>query len=332
VFAATLIWPGQEPDFHFPAWFGHYGLGWHEFGCYVGIVPCVLFVWSLRRGWRWWHTLAVVCFWFAIGNVRWYHASSWLTELPVLSTLRVASRWRVIAVLGVAIGTGVMLSEWRSSARRGVRWLSAALAGLIVVDLGLNALPVYRRVFANEPAAINADTDRAEIVQTETLPLSVPSGAMLATLRANRGVVYSYEPLIGSDDNPYSARRWVGHANYRGEYWSPDGPVELVRWSPNKITLRARPRAEVFINQNPGSYWHVNGRRVFAELRSVDRHAEFRIEADANGLVELAARPRNMAWGAAATGLGILLSLLCYCVNRKLDAGQQQHEANAAGR
>ena len=35
---------------------------------YVGPVVVVLVLLSLRRGWRWWHTLVVVCGWLAIGR------------------------------------------------------------------------------------------------------------------------------------------------------------------------------------------------------------------------------------------------------------------------
>jgi hypothetical protein len=331
VLAAMLIYPGQRPEMHFPHWLGHSGLGWHEFGCYVGVAPLVLFLASLRRGWRWWHTLVLVSFWFAIGNYRWYHASGWLTELPVLSTLRVASRWRVLGVLGIALGCGVALGELRAVASRRVRGLTLVVAAAIALDLLWNALPVYRHIFVMEPKRLERAPDDRDFVQLEHPPYSLPQHtAMLATLGANYGAVYSYEPVIGQDSNPYAGRVWPGHEEYRGEYWSPAGPVRLLRWSPNEIVLDAPPHAEVIINQNPGRYWLVNGRRAFDSLRSVDRHAEFRVTADERSRVVLRVWPSAWRAGVMLTAAGLFGVASSYYMNHKLGRRERQHNEHAS--
>ncbi|MFO0957736.1 MAG: hypothetical protein U0800_09790 [Isosphaeraceae bacterium] len=51
---------------------------WETF-TYIGPVAIVLAIASLRQGWRWWHTLTLICAWLAIGSVRWYHPSGFRT-------------------------------------------------------------------------------------------------------------------------------------------------------------------------------------------------------------------------------------------------------------
>ena len=58
-------------------------------------------------------------------------------------------------------------------------------------------------------------------------------------------------------------RKARGEPGYRGEAWTVEGEVRPVYWSPNRLVFQVLPGQEVFINQNPGSWWRVNGRRVF---------------------------------------------------------------------
>ncbi len=321
-----FVRPGQNMDYRFQTDAGTMGIGWHEYGCYVGVLPCVLFAASIRQGWRWWHTLTLACFWLALGNDSWYLPSDWLTHLPVLNTLRVASRWRVVGVLGIALGCGAALAELRESSRKMWRMVATGVAGLIALDLFLNAWPVYRNVFLNEPMVIAREANDRGFVQIhhENLPVAPKPGTMMmATLLANYGVIYSYEPVLGQG-KPLSGRVWQRHKDYQAEYWSPDGPVELVRWSPNAISLRAPPHAEVHVNQNPGSYWFVNGQPAFPQHRSVDRQAPFQVPADSNGVVELSIVPSGFSWGWAATSIGLLGVVLIQGMHQKLHGRQSQ--------
>src|SRR4029079_12890949 len=102
--------------------------------CYVGPVVFLLFFTSMLRGWRWWHSLAIVCAWLAIGSVRWYQPSSWLSSWPFFRSAHVVTRWRLIALLGVALAAASALARWRSSRQAGVRGLAALLVVVIAAD------------------------------------------------------------------------------------------------------------------------------------------------------------------------------------------------------
>jgi hypothetical protein len=221
----------------------------------------------------------------------------------------------------------------RGAVRRVTRWLALGLAAAIALDLAVAAVPVFRLAFDNAPVRVEREPGDREFVHIEKWPSTLPANtAMLALLEANYGVVYTYEPLVGQDSDPFAGRVWRGHEDYQGEYWSPAGAVRLVRWSPSVIVLEAPPEADVFVNQNPGRYWLVNGRREFPSLRSVDRHAAFRVRSDAAGRVELSISPSGLPAGLAATLVGGAGLVLSYYVNRRLGRRQREHGEHAAAR
>jgi hypothetical protein len=304
---AMLVLPAQTMEFRPPAWVGDHWIGWHEFGAYVGLVGVVLFLVSLKDGFRWWHALAIVCVWLSLGNRRWYHPSWWITDLPILGTLRLATRWRVVAMLGVALGVGVTLANWWAAPRRVCRLLATVLAAILVVDLSWNVAPIYSGMFNDPPVRLERVRRDASVMQLANHESTGKAySGMFARVRADYGVIYGYEPLIGHDHDPRSARVWQGHPDYRGEFWSDDGPVSLVRWSPNAIQLAAPPGSVVSINQNPGSYWLAGGRRIFHDLKSVDRHAAFAVRADESGHVHLSILPRSLCVGVCVSLIGVV--------------------------
>ena len=110
-------------------------------------------------------------------------------------------------------------------------------------------------------------------------------------------MIHLREPLLGYDQKAQTARLWRGHPNYIGEYWTDAGPVRPRWWSPNRIVLEVAPGQTVSINQNPGSWWLVNGRPAFSGWRCAETQRAFVVQADARGRVELQIRPRG--WSSA---------------------------------
>ncbi|HKI21155.1 MAG TPA: hypothetical protein VKA15_24900, partial [Isosphaeraceae bacterium] len=88
---------------------------------YVGPVVVLLALLSLAWGWRWWHTLSFVSGWLAIGSIRWYHASYWLSSWPLFSSAHAVTRWRFLAMLGIGLAAGSVLARWRRSDDRRTR-------------------------------------------------------------------------------------------------------------------------------------------------------------------------------------------------------------------
>jgi hypothetical protein len=136
----------------------------------------------------------------------------------------------------------------------------------------------------------------------------VLDGRGFAAVQRGFGVLRLQEPLLGYDLSSPSARLWRGLPQYIGEYWTEAGPVEPRSWSPNRIVFQVEPRQAVSINQNPGSWWLVNGRPAFPEWRCAEKEREFVARADTRGRLELQIRPRGLDLGLAlhAGGFGLI--------------------------
>jgi hypothetical protein len=278
------------------------GVTFAELSCYVGPVVLGLAFVSLWFGWRWWHTLAILSFWLALGSVSWYHPSSWLASWPLFGSAHVVTRWRFMALLGLGLAAGSVLARWRASPRPAVRALAVFLVVFISGDfliLGHQQLP---RAFSVEP--------RPDLFPGPPIPeiVYVRSGLGYPCTLRGYGVVQGYEPMLSYYRNAPTLRRSRDDPDYRGEAWTEHGPVQPIFWSPNRLVFQVDPFEEVHLNQNPGSWWLANGRHAFPNARCAELLVPFVAQADDRGRLELTIRPRGLETGLLLhlTGAGLL--------------------------
>ncbi len=266
---------------------------------YVGPVVVGLALVSLFWGWRWWHTLTFVAGWLAIGSIRWYHPSYWLSSWPLFSSAQVVTRWRYVAFLGIGLAAGSVLARQRKSHNRWLRFLAVAftlIVGLDLVSLAYQQLPLAfsippePRFFPGPPVA--------------TI-INVAEGLGYPCVLRGYGVIRGYEPMLSYRRDAPTLRKSRDEPDYRGEAWTALGPVEPTFWSPNRLVFQVAPGQEVFVNQNPGSWWWANGRPAFSGRRCAEPMLPFVVRADAAGRLELEIRPLGLAAGVALHGLGL---------------------------
>ena len=282
-----------------------------ETSSYVGPVVLGLAALSLRAGWRWWHTLALACGWLAAGSVAWYHPSYWLAHFPAFATMHAVPRWRFMALLGVGLAAASVVAAWLRDGRPGRRLLAAVVVVAVAGDYlayGFEVLPVAFSVPPTADRFPGPDLPPGSIVQLD-------EWAGFPAIGRGYGVVHGFEPLMGYDRRAATARHFRGDPAYRGEHWTARGPARVEEWSPNRIVLAVEPGEEVFVNQNPGSWWWANGRPAFAGMRAAEKDRPFAARADDRGRLVLEIRPRGLTlgWGlhlagaflAVATWIGI---------------------------
>jgi len=270
---------------------------------YVGPVVVVLALASLSRRWRWWHTLTLITGWLAIGSVHWYHASYWLSSWPFFGSAYVVIRWRYLAFLGISLAAGSVLARWRRSDDRRTRLCAACLTLVVAVDyvsLAYQQLPLA--------FSIPADSHFFPGPPVPTI-VNVREGKGYPCTLRGYGVIRGYEPMLSYRRNVPTLRKSREDIDYRGEAWTSRGPIEPVYWSPNRLVFLASPGQEVFVNQNPGSWWWANGRLAFARRRCAELMVPFVARADDAGRLELEIRPPGLKAGIGLQFLG--LSLLC---------------------
>ncbi|MGL4462237.1 MAG: hypothetical protein ACRC1K_08780 [Planctomycetia bacterium] len=284
---------------------------------YLGPTIPLLALVGLAGGWRWLHGAGLVCAVLAMGNDDWYEPGAWIQDWPIFSSMHMATRWRVPLLLFVGLSAAVGVDRLRAAlasarlTRRAAAFSVLAAAVVAAADLADLAADLPAVGFAPNPetrpitAPILPGAPKTAVAQLE-------EGNLTSAIGGGYGVVRSQEPLLGYKLSNPTARRWLGGADYRGEAWSDDGPVETVEWTPNRIILETAPGALVFVNQNPGDWWTANGARPFEHFRCVEWNEPFTARADAAGRLTLQISPKGTTAGAIlhVVGLAMLFVLL----------------------
>jgi hypothetical protein len=297
--------PGWTADFNATS-----GVVFAELTCYVGPVVLLLALASLALGWRWWHTLTLVCLWLAIGSTEWYHPSYWLADWPFVGSAHVVTRWRILALLGLGLAAGSVLARLRASPRRALRVLAVLVVGTIAVDfvvLGHQQFPLAFRV-----------RPTPELFPGPPVPeiVNVRDGLGYPCAMRGYGVIRGYEPMLSYYRNAPTLRRAREDPDYRGEAWTENGTVRPVLWSPNRLVFQVEPGQTVHINQNPSSWWWVNGHPAFPGRRCAELKVPFTVMADARGRLVLEIHPRGLAFGVGLHFVGACLVALAYLCAR----------------
>jgi hypothetical protein len=204
--------------------------GMDENGVYVGILGAGLAAVGLLAQWRQrWRLLIVfgIFVWLSFGNRIWPSLWSFLHLLPVYDSMRVAQRFRVVWLLGLALFAGIGLDAIRGFVTRIFRRpLYGAVVGVTVlvalfVDLFAVGLGPWRDAFPVPAPAIEHAPEfrqvRAEPYYDAHGPVASSHGhssgsAYLPAYYANRGTIDCYENVpVRRAATPFDA------AGYRGE-------------------------------------------------------------------------------------------------------------------
>lgn len=300
------------------------GLGWWEWGCYLGLPAVAFFVLSLFRRPRYEHGI------FILGIVMFASSTHgtpywWINEyVPVFQSMRVASRIRIWLVPFFAIAMIRGLASFRKYCDEW-SWLVPALSMLIIVDVSGNAFYSFRASFRDDGHPRVA----------ETLP---PNDKIYPIIYRDHGYGFSlhqavrngyshvpgYEPAIS--DTLYRIERskqplaGANESEYIAAFYTDHGPIEPTSWSPNRIVLDG-VRSALHVNINPGSYWTVNGEHVFSKFRVSEIEKPFVVLPDPQGRVVLEIAPKGLATGIVLSAVAAVLALaLFFVVDRRVTA------------
>jgi hypothetical protein len=248
--ARALVDREQNLEMRIP---DEHALGFYEYGAYVGPVPVLLALFgavaSMRRTIPW---LLLLCAGLALSLGRTpggeYSPWSLLHEVPIFASLRIPSRFIVLAVLALGVLAGFGTDRLVTTRRYRRMAMAVALLAIAAIDMGLVASPLLRHVGDAETITL----DRSErFVQLN----NAERKQMYPAAQANMGSLDCYEPL-----EPAVAPAGMGDAHYRGEqYLLRGGSVTLVEWSPNRLTLAVSSNAPdiLVVNYNYDSFWQV---------------------------------------------------------------------------
>ncbi len=273
---------------------------------YIGYLVGALVILSLFRGWRWWHTMIVLTGWLALGSVQWYQPSRWLSDWPFLGSAHVVTRWRFVTMLGFGLAAGSVVARWRIEGGKVRPAIAAAVALAIAADY-------VRLAHEQLPKSFSVRLDSTMFPGPPvTGIIQIRSGLGYPCVLRGYGVIEGYEPMLSYFRNATTLRKARGEPGYRGEAWTDAGEVRPVYWSPNLQVFQVRPGETVHINQNPGSWWLANGRRIFAGRRCAELMLDFAASADASGRLELRIEPPEVGMGIALHVVGAIILLVIW--------------------
>jgi hypothetical protein len=95
--------------------------------------------------------------------------------------------------------------------------------------------------------------------------------------------------LLGWGYHP-PKRLYLGLPEYIGDYFGTK-PVQVERWTPNRIILIGTPGDTVTLNINPSNHWVMNGERLFPSYRAMEIELPFTVTVPPGGRMEFVARP-----------------------------------------
>jgi hypothetical protein len=260
--------------------------GWHEYGLYVGWLPCLLILVGLilakgerARALRWAALAGVI-----LGFGHFHDDSPWalLHELPLFKSQHVPTRWLYPAVLLCAAVAA-------SSAERALvrtRLLRRPLEiGLVVMVLfiGRDIAEVARRPLTHAfwmqmrpvaPAAqFHMEYDapaNLQYVVGDYAPPALP--AMLAGIGVLRCSLHPglniFAPAPTSKGRPFGMGAFgKGEPEYRGEAYLAEGKgtANIVSFTPNRVEVEfagAEPGDLLVLNQNWDAGWEADGKAV----------------------------------------------------------------------
>ncbi len=304
VFKGLFAIAGPLKQFNTPP--QHPQWSWMEASAYIGLFTCIaaclvmLVVWQSRKTqWRKLFSynplkiliIGLVCFVLGMGNfIESLSPYSLMRHLPVLSSMRVASRWLVFCSLLTIIFIGI----YKGSRYRAV--INGLLA-ISIIELFLISRPQLARpyMFPSQNEAGAHSFQQKKHYNTKRGGIAYDENLTDAT-QNNYGQIIAGDSLIDTrPGTPYqivSGRCPVDE----GCDFVLTNNAKLAHWSPNRIKLERTAPGDILLNMNPGSCWLVNDVYQFRKVRVVEPALEFRI-SDSADFISVECRPRySVEW------------------------------------
>lgn len=259
---------------------------------YVGIIAFSLTLFSLRRGFRWWHLMIILLIWAQMGNDSHFHIMYWVQKIPTFSSHRCFTRVRMFALLffGIAATWGLsdMWTRYKNHNVKLLRYVAAGIGILMIAEvLSLSHLIMKSSHIKVPFWGEDNPSNKFQNVSSLPRPQEIPDYVLpiYRAIRMNLGWVSDYgESYLPQE----TARLGRDEPGYIAEFHQNGQPVEPVYWSPNRILFEGLdPNLLLVVNLNPGNPWYNNGKQLFPEYRIVEPLKPFEVMPDENGVVDL---------------------------------------------
>lgn len=303
------------------------GVSWgmDENGMYLGFIPGIFFIIGFIRSFKRHLPLALillVLLWICFGNRITPSLWGLIRHLPIYNLQRVATRYRFVLILCVAIFAGFGLQffgDFLSRRRVGKKVIMAVvifITGIIFYDFALVNGPIWKEAFPVYPPLISQEEKFHQKFQGpaynregEITDAGVPEGSSYYNFLVNAGTIDAYEPV------PVPARAVPSASGkFRGEIFlaGSEGKAIIEKWSPNRMVINAelKQRGMVVINQNYFPGWIVKGAGEL-KIEAVEGLLGVRLPPGKNRIV-ICYLPTSFIVGFVVSGVTFIAGLLIF--------------------
>ena len=247
-------------------------LGWWEISAYVGITTMLLFAIAVGTGLYQsykqkrinlllvFFVAALGCLLIGLGPFARFSPYHILSHFPVFKSMQVPSRWFGWTLLFILLTIGQLKSLQK-----------LAFCLLLIAAVELTYLqPIHLSFPYLKPQPVRSGA--FEEYDNLAAPLGTTMGSnMYQAIISNYGEVRGYEPLLNRAT--FGIPPATCGINVGCQLVSSNAKV--LSWSPNEIKLKRLGPGPIWLNENPSSYWLVNGKRLFAHDRVTEPDKKF---------------------------------------------------------
>jgi hypothetical protein len=233
----------------------------------------------------------------------------WLRELPLFKTMVTITRWRLLTVFFVIIG-----------ACRGFDFILDKFAfrrwAYLLVGVSLCGL-VYNQFYqwSHEKWPSGEDFLNSIPIRSETiLSSSNPAFKPFAASARNIALIRTNETLLGYSNDFPSKRISIENPAYKGEILGLKKQIlkENIRWTQNKIFIKSDEENLLFVNQNPGNYWRLDGECLYPDYRAFETDKYFIVKLSPGSHVISASPPELSSVCVVVLALFLITGLYSY--------------------
>lgn len=277
------------------------GWGWAEASAYIGIgtLLCLLLVlFAQFRNWRAKRpsifryplvilvALFVTFFVISMGDFGPFSPYHIISQLPVFSSMRVATRWLFWCSLVVLMILAAYKNKRFKTAINVILALTVIELFVTNVQILGNAYFLRTNQFRPPTSEFNEEfhfrSPRPEFVNDPNFYKVYPYDENLyEATRNNVGQIIAGDALV--DTRQPNSTIHCGYSQGNCPFVTPN--AKLVYWSPNKIVLTRQAPGPITLNMNIGKDWIVNGKAIFAKERIVNTMKPFIVNDPSNTIV-----------------------------------------------
>jgi hypothetical protein len=143
-------------DYYTPVHSGNYGI-W-EYWAFIGVFSCILAAFGIlsREWWKWFALcLLGIGMILSLSNKQGMAFLALLHGLPILSSVRIYSRFLVLIVFGIAllVGGGITAIRCKTVSHPHFRW-AWLLLFFVVIDYLIHVIPIWTQIFSVAPEPV----------------------------------------------------------------------------------------------------------------------------------------------------------------------------------